>query len=151
MGMATQTYLKYMKEVLGVNHIPMETLMETETPKAIGEAEQINSLQALFIDQKKWSVAAMDLFQKMREAMKLSPEQIEILFAENLSNSELQIKALTAKEIVCFNSELFENLKAHYPHNLTQTVGPMELLKTPALKKQTWGDLQQVMKKLSIA
>lgn len=90
----------------------------------------------------------MALFVKMREAMKLTEAQVEILFAENMSNSELQIRALTAKEIVCFHPEIFERLKVQFSGNILQTTGPSELIQSPALKKQTWGDLQQVMKKL---
>lgn len=90
----------------------------------------------------------MALFVKMREAMKLTEAQVEILFAENMSNSELQIRALTAKEIVCFHPEIFERLKVQFSGNILQTTGPSELIQSPALKKQTWGDLQRVMKKL---
>ncbi len=140
--MPVQTYLKYMKEVLGVERIQRP---QADTASAEPAPELI---QVLFIDQKKWSAATMDLFVKMREAMKLTETQVEILFAENMSNSELQIKALTAKEIVCFHPEIFENLKTPFSGNILLTIGPSDLIQSPALKKQTWGDLQQVMKKL---
>lgn len=139
------SYLEYMRKVLGVSEVLL--CFPAESPEA-NSAVISPSIEVLFIDDKKWSTAASDLFQKMRDAMKLSPDQIEVLFAESSALSDIQIKSLQAHQIVSFSQDIYNALKTEFADQIIQTVGPEILLKDSSQKKQTWGDLQQVMKRL---
>ncbi len=86
---------------------------------------------------------------KMRDAMKISPEQVTVLFANQVSASELQVAAISADRVISFSPEIYQNLSVE-KENKFLTHSPEELLKKPELKKQAWEDLKQVMKSLGL-
>ncbi len=142
-----ESYLWYLENVLGLKGViwPAQPVVEEE-PVA-PEAPKLPTV--LFIDSKGWSQPAMELFQKMREAMKLLPEQITILNAAQISASELQVAVMAADRVVSFSSEIFLKLQKEEEAKF-QTHSPEELLKKPELKKQAWEDLKLVMKSLGL-
>ena len=133
-------YFSYLSGTLGISSVLWTpSVAETEVEKPHGKI--------LFIDETPWSPEVSGLFAKMREAMKLSPEQIEIVFTENLSVGELKLKSLTAVRVVAFTEKFFSDLEIENERKFL-TVSPMQLIKNPALKKQAWLDLQRVMASL---
>jgi hypothetical protein len=140
------SYLWYLENVLGLKSVIWPTPPPVEE---VAVPEHVKLPTVVFVDSKAWSQPATDLFQKMREAMKLLPEQITILNASQVSASELQVAVMAADRVVCFSSELFESL--HKESDLKfKTHSPEELLKKPELKKQAWEDLKLVMKSLGL-
>jgi len=140
-----QSYLNYLEKVLGLKSVvlpPREALSETETGPI--------KCRVLFVSENPLSQKAMELLQKMREAMKLESESVKIISASEISAPELQVLSLSAEKVVCFSKTLYDTLaiedsQKFYTHN------PEELLKKPELKKPTWEDLKQVMKSLGIS
>lgn len=106
--------------------------------------------QVVFLDVQPWSAKEADLFDKMRAAMKLSKAQTKIIFANPSEIHQKGLELLTATSVIFFSPEL----ATHAPplgEDIFQitTFGPRELLQSPQLKKQSWDDLQKVMKKLN--
>lgn len=143
--MALAEYLQYMQQVLGVREVLLGPEMALET---LNEAP-VHHRKVLFIDTKKWTPAALELFNKMRQAMKLNSDEIQILFANETALADIQLQCLQAQEIVSFDANIFSDLQKDFPQQLTQTIGPEVLLKDPAKKKETWAELQKVMQKLT--
>jgi hypothetical protein len=141
-----ENYIWYLENVLGLKNPIWPQRPQEAVPQA---QQQPARSQILFIDETPWSNAATELFQKMREAMKLSSDQISICFASQVSTSQLQVSALAADRVVCFSKKIFESLSIE-ANNKFSTFSPEELLKQPTLKRQTWNDLQQVMKSLGL-
>lgn len=132
--------IEYFSQVLGINSVLMP-----EVPEA-PEVTLTRNILVLFVDDKPWNPETSDLFQKMWRAMKLTAEQVEVLFLQPasgpISKAELQLKALSATAVVNFS---FESL-ADLPTDLQfRTVSPSRLIENPALKKEVWSELQKVM------
>ena len=142
-----ENYIQYLEQVLGLKTIVWPQM--EPVPEPIAEAEPDPSVWVLFIAEKKWSAKAFELFQKMRDAMKLSEDQVKILFANQSSLPELQISALSAQRVVCFSKRLNEQISSD-PAFKFVTFDPEELLSQPQLKKATWEDLKVVMKSLGL-
>lgn len=141
-----ENYLWYLENVLGLK---APIWPEMQAP-AVAEPEPvIPQTMILFVQDKPWSAPAGELFQKMRDAMKLKPEQVKVLFASQVSASELQVAVMAAGRVVSFSSEIFQALSKESEHKFL-THSPEELLKKPELKKQAWADLQQVMRSLGL-
>jgi hypothetical protein len=140
------SYLWYLENVLGLKSVILPAPPPVEEVVA---PEPVKLPTVVFIDSKGWSQAATELFQKMREAMKLMPEQITILNSSKISASELQVAVMAADRVVCFSPEIFQSLQKEADLKF-QTHSPEDLLKKPELKKQTWEDLKQVMKSLGL-
>jgi len=143
------SWLKYLQETLGVRSV---LLPVTAIDSAVDTADLSLpkfSPQIVFIDIQPWSKKEAELFDKMRAAMKLSSEQTKIIFASPGEMSQKGLELLTATCAVFFSPEL-----AAQASGLSEdvfaitTFGPRELLLNPQLKKQSWDDLQKVMKKL---
>jgi len=145
-----ENYLWYLENVLGLKapiwpqRAPVAEVLEPATVSIARRSPPI-----LFLQATPWSPAAEDLFQKMREAMKLQKEQVSVLFASQVSASELQVAVMAADRVVCFSSELYQNLNKE-KENKFLTHSPEELLRKPELKKQAWTDLQGVMRSLGL-
>jgi hypothetical protein len=153
-----ENYLWYLENVLGLKApIWPASAPSAETPMA--DSTSLNGVQTsagvvrrppiLFLQATPWSSAAEDLFQKMREAMKLQKSQVSVLFASQVSASELQVAVMAADRVVCFSSEIFQSLNKEN-ENKFLTHSPEELLRKPELKKQAWMDLQGVMRSLGL-
>lgn len=140
-----ENYLWYLENVLGLK---APIWPEVPQPQAVEEPE-VRPTKILFVDDRPWSSAANSLFQKMREAMKLQIDQATVLFASDVSASELQVAAMAADRVVCFSNTVFQSLDKEN-ENKFLTHSPEELLKKTELKKQAWSDLQQVMKSLGL-
>jgi len=141
-----ENYLWYLENVLG-----LKTLVwpETQSPVAVLEEPKPKAAQVLFIQDRAWSPAAAELFHKMREAMKLTSEQVTVVFADQVSASELQVAVMAADRVVVFSKNVFQALNKE-PENKFVTHSPEEMLQRPDLKKQAWEDLKQVMKSLGL-
>jgi hypothetical protein len=126
--------VRYWKEVLGIQAV------------ILPEGEVVQALpKVLFIDEKPWSPKAAALFEKMREAMKLTSEQIDIQFESVSSAADIQMHALTFNAVVFFSPKNIDKIEVGAKF---QTDGPEMLLADPQLKKSAWSVLQQVMKSL---
>lgn len=139
-----QSYLHYLEQVLGLKSVILpqqEPVLEAVPPSP--------EVRVLFVSEKPLSSEALELFQKMRQAMKLSETATKIISASQVSNSELQLLALSANRVVCFSKALFEALPVEVETKF-YTYSPEDLLKNQALKKAAWEDLKQVMKSLGI-
>lgn len=105
--------------------------------------------QIVFIDIQPWTRQEADLFEKMRAAMKLSKEQTKIIFTSPTELAQKSLELLTATCAVFFSPELATQAFVLPEETFVMTTfGPRELLPHPQLKKQSWDDLQKVMKKL---
>ena len=93
-----ENYLWYLENVLGLK-APIWPEMQAAP---VVEEPQIRPPKILFIDDRPWSSSANTLFQKMREAMKLQPDQTAVMFASDVSASEMQVSAMAADRVVCF-------------------------------------------------
>jgi hypothetical protein len=142
-----ENYIQYLEQVLGLKNIVWPQM--EPVPEPVVESEPAPSVWVLFIAEKKWSAPAAELFKKMREAMKLTGDQVKILFANQASLPELQISALSAQRVVCFSKRLNEQISSD-PAFKYVTFDPEELLAQPQLKKAAWEDLKIVMKSLGL-
>jgi hypothetical protein len=140
-----ENYLWYLENVLG-----LKTLVwpEIQSPVIVEEPKP-KAAQVLFIQERAWSPSASDLFHKMREAMKLTSDQVNVVFADQVSSSELQVAVMAADRVVAFSKNIFQTLNKE-PENKFVTFSPEEMLQRPDLKKQAWEDLKQVMKSLGL-
>ena len=147
-GMTVQ-YVQFLHQVLGLSKLllPQEQEASRVEPAAGTRESADKGPRVIFVAEKVWTSAGLALFEKMREAMKLSPEQGQVLFADQRPVPELQVKCLLAERIVCFSPRLEELLQVPREFK-TCTVDPEELLINPGLKSQAWNDLKQVMRAL---
>ena len=139
-------YLDYLEKTLGLKSLLW--------PLALQQASTANmrdqkSLRILFLEEHPWSQPARELFEKMREAMKISSDQIQILFANQVSQAEIQVQSLTAQRVVCFSQNLFDQISVEAPFKFF-THSPEQLLLHPTKKKEAWSELQKVMKSLGL-
>jgi hypothetical protein len=145
------SWLKYLQETLGVRSVlwPISA-METSSVESIGPAvARKKTPQIVFIDIQPWTRQETDLFEKMRVAMKLSKEQTKIIFATPAELPQKSLELLTATCAIFFSPELAtQSFVLPEETFVMTTFGPRELLPNPQLKKQSWDDLQKVMKKL---
>lgn len=113
----------------------------------------------VFVDSRPWNKQEAELFDKMRAAMKLSQAQTKILFAGPGEMTQKSVELMAATCVIFFspelatqaqNTEILKSLRENPSDGMLQmtTFGPRELISNPQLKKQTWDDLQKVMKKL---
>ncbi len=144
-----ENYLWYLENVLGLKTLVLPEMPSPVETEAIVEEPVVKPPQVLFIEERALSAAASELFHKMREAMKLSSEQVTVLFADKASASELQVAVMSADRVVSFSKNIFQNLQKEPEHKFL-THSPEELLKRPELKKQAWDDLKLVMKSLGL-
>src|SRR5690349_2900679 len=134
-----ENYLHYLEQVLGLKSVLLpeqkaELLTEIPVPNP-------DRIQVLFLAEKSWSPKALELFQKMREAMKLDEASTRLVFADQVTESHWQVMALSAERVVCFSKPLFESLNLDSDLK-TLTYDPELLLKKPDLKKAAWEDLK---------
>ena len=147
--MALAEYLHYMQQVLGIREVLLSTpLIDNEASERL-PMSTTPQRKVLFIDKHTWSPAAHELFSKMREAMKLSTDEIKILFSQETALADIQLQGLQSQEIVSFDPEVSQALQPDFKTQLTTTIGPEVLVKDAGKKKITWNDLQSVMKRLS--
>jgi hypothetical protein len=132
------SWLKYLQETLGVRSVLC--------PSAAA-SPALPSVAVAFIDIQPWSTAETALFEKMRSAMKLSRAQIKIIFTTPGEMTQKNQELSQAGCWVFFSPELATQAPKQGSFAIT-TFGPRELLQNPQLKKQSWDDLQKVMKKL---
>jgi hypothetical protein len=144
-----ENYLWYLENVLGLKTLVLPELQSPIETDAVVAEPVVKPPQVLFIQERTWSPAAGELFHKMREAMKLSIDQVAVLFADQASASELQVAIMSADRVVSFSQGIFQNLQKE-PENKFLTHSPEDLLKRPELKKQAWDDLKLVMKSLGL-
>lgn len=134
----------YFIQVLGIREV-LRPFTQDAPVVAEPMAEQKKPM-VLFIDDRPWTVPTADLFKKMWQAMKLTSEQVQVLFLESegapTSKSDLQLKALSATAVVNFSHEALEELPTDIQFH---TVSPSRLIENPALKKEVWSELQKVM------
>lgn len=125
----------------------VESLSEKNTP---------SSLQA--------SGPARDLFEKMIHALGLSGEDVAVIQASDISVVQEKVSQVSPAAIVTLGetaASLFSNESADSPKQLhtffdwngypvLSSLHPGELLKNPALKKDSWSDLKKVAQEIGI-
>ena len=136
--------VQYFNQVLGIREVLLPTV-ESSDQEGLSPIEQPKNVQVLFVDDKPWAPQASDLFQKMRAAMKLTAEQVEVLFLDQVSKADLQMKALVSSAVVNFSQDSLKEIPADIQF---QTISPSRLIDNPALKKEAWLELQKVMSAL---
>ncbi len=142
-----ETYIRYLDQVLGIRSVMWPQAQPLESVSVA--SENSSTIRVLFVAENVWSPQALELFQKMREAMKVEESECRILFATQTSIPELQISALAAQRVVCFSERLKAQLQI--PENVKHlTHDPEELLRQPQLKKETWEVLKKVMRSLGL-
>ncbi len=139
-------YLTYLEKTLGLKSLLWPSAL-SDTPSSL--QTDAEPLAILFLDERPWSSDARELFEKMREAMKVSNQNVEILFANQVSPSKIQVRSLTAQRVVCFSQNLFDQIPADLGFKFL-THSPQQLLLKPALKREAWSELQKVMKSLGL-
>lgn len=144
-----ENYIRYLEQVLGVKSVllPLQAAQVPETEKLV--PVNPHRIQVLFLANQSWSPKAQELFQKMRDAMKLNESATKLVFAHQTPESEWQILALSAERVVCFSKAQCEALSIANDFKF-YTHDPEELLKKPELKKAAWEELKKVMKSLGI-
>jgi hypothetical protein len=142
----SEAYVEYLEKVLGLKNLIWPAV---EPGVQLEPQPGANRLAILFIAEHAWSAPARELFEKMREAMKVPASQVQILFADQVTVPDLQVQALSAERVVCFSDRLFRQIAVD-PEVKFQTYGPDQLLQKPALKKEAWAELQKVMKSLEL-
>lgn len=142
-----ETYLHYLEQVLGLRSV----IWPVSEPVSMEADAQLSHpvLKVLFIAEKPWSPAARDLFQKMRDAMKISEEESQVLFASEAHLPALQMAALAAQRVVFFSPRLMGQISVETEAKFL-THNPEDLIIKPALKKEAWEELKKVMKSLGI-
>ncbi|MEZ0391476.1 MAG: hypothetical protein ACAH59_04625 [Pseudobdellovibrionaceae bacterium] len=145
--MAMEAYLHYLDQVLGVRSVilPDSESAPAASPQSVPIKEA--GISVLFLAEKIWSRPADQLFQKMREAMKLSADSVRVMFLQNSTQADIQLQALASRCVVCFSKSIFDSLPADTSLKF-HTHDPEELIKKADLKKTTWEDLKKVMKAL---
>jgi hypothetical protein len=142
------SWLKYLQETLGVRSVLWPEASTALTP-ASALAPQNKTALVVFVDSHPWSRQESELFEKMRAAMKLSREQTKLLFTTAEEIPQKSVELLAATCVIFFAPELAAQTGPLDDEVMRMTTfGPRELLANPQLKKQTWDDLQKVMKKL---
>ena len=140
-------YVQYLENVLGLRNLvwpEAEAAPIEEIPEDTSER-----IHVLFVAEKPFSPKAQELFEKMREAMKIPNEQYKVVFANEVSAAELQVSALAAEHVVCFSKTVFDQIPDDHPAKFL-THSPEILLTKAALKKEAWEDLKKVMKSLGV-
>jgi hypothetical protein len=143
------SWLKYLQETLGVRSVLWPQALAHAASEEVTVEPEKKSL-VVFVDVQQWSRQEADLFDKMRAAMKLSKDQTKILFAGPGEMAQKSVELLAATCVIFFSPELATQAQSMGSDVLQMTTfGPRELISNPQLKKQTWDDLQKVMKKLN--
>lgn len=119
-----QNYLEYVQKVLGVRSVVLS---------ASSEPDLVCDLWIQIQDFGSYVEAEKDLLQKMISAMKLEAYTIQIT---DLNVTE-RISALMTLRFV------------DQPEGADETFSARVLLLKPELKKKTWADLQDVVKRLA--
>lgn len=126
----SQYLSEYLQKTLGVSQIlnqNSEQSLSTEPSVDLG----------FFIEEySSYSVAEIDLLNKMIQAMKLHENQYQILDLSEKNNSQINFK---------FKIE-FKNI----PTNDSGTYSPRSLLVHPENKKNTWEFLKKIMSQVSM-
>lgn len=147
-------YALYLKQVLGIKSVLISQhtfqSFQSSTDQQLIELQPLNELKVSFIDESPWSSAAFSLFDKMREAMNLKTEEVQVLFLDQTSLPQICTQVLNSKQIMCFNENVMQQLSQAFSENIQKTFSPELLIKKPELKKQAWQDLQDLMKKLNL-
>lgn len=138
--------MAYLENVLGLREViwPVPEPENTEIPTQTAER-----IHVLFVAERPWSVAATELFEKMREAMKIPNQQDKVLFLSEAGAAELQTSALAAEHVVCFSKAIFDQIPSDHPARYL-THSPDVLQSRPQLKRETWEELKKVMKSLGV-
>lgn len=136
-----QSYLHYLEQVLGLKSLIWP---EAKAPEPTS-ATTTESCLVLFVVPSELQPRSQELFDKMREAMKLPATQTRLVVADQMSLKDLQLLGLTARHVVCFSKDLFAQFQAEEMAK-SLTHHPDELLKRPELKKETWEDLKKVIR-----
>jgi len=129
-------YIRYLNQVLGIRSI---LLPQDQVQK---------SSSWLFINElAPFSKEESDLFLKITAAMKLAPNDFELLNLDEKSISEFIETIQSAQMIICFQQRLFEYLRIQFPHaQIFLIPHPKEMIQNPELKKAAWHELQNAMK-----
>lgn len=137
----------YLQEVLGIQSFIPTMVQESVSAQTTEKSHRL----VIFLDEEKWTEAELDLFEKMRSAMKLSSADSRVIFLSAEQVSEREIEFLAADYIVSFSAEVTKGLaKTHDQVPSITTVSPRTLIKNPGQKKQAWEDLKLVMGHLGL-
>jgi hypothetical protein len=136
-----EAYVQYLDQVLGLRSLVWPEAKASEIP--LPQAKE--SLLVLFVFPSAVGSKAQELFEKMREAMKIPSAQTRLVFADQMQPKDLQLLALTFRHAVCFSREIWQQLQVG-EDSKTCTHHPDELLQKPELKKEAWEDLKKVLK-----
>lgn len=152
-----ESYFLYLERVLGVKSLilpdPGMTAGLGIDSSAAGNNIFVHGdhrqglLPILVVDDSPWSSGVKDLFEKMLAAMKLTMADVQVLYLNQHSLSELPTKALASRYVICF-SELSEGHFAVSGDQFTKTISPRILLEKAELKRQAWEDLKAALKKM---
>lgn len=141
-----EAYIAYLENVLGLRQVVWpETSVEIQEDPP----ENTARVHVLFVADQPFSPRAKELFEKMRDAMKIPNQQCKLLFVSHASSAELQVSAFAAEHVVCFSKATFEQIPADHAARFV-TYSPEVLLSRPELKKEAWEDLKKVMKSLGV-
>ncbi len=105
----------------------------------------------LFYDDQAWETGAQLLFEKMREAMNLGSEEVQVITGKKLNFKELEFQKILFSQIVIFTSsvdEIESSREKLDSRQISMTISPRVLLRQPELKRRAWEDLKLVMQRL---
>lgn len=130
----------YLSHVLGIHSFlsrEPESFSETASFEASIEKK---SVKCSFIYPKKFSLPAQEMLTKMVQAMGLSMDSIQIFQDASLVEpQQLSVEFLDESP----------SMLGEWHGQRLYTFSPEYLLKHPEQKKQVWGHLQQVIKKIN--
>lgn len=160
--------LKYYQNVLGIQFLPKSLLNEPEPQATIPDVSlwrrdlisgpiDLTDLccDLLFVsvistaeDESLFQESSQSLFEKMKKAMSLEQIQIQTLEHVGSENTLFQdlLKIKTKMVVLMKANPERRGLQSCPQFKFLETHSPQVLSQNPALKKDTWDDLQQVMK-----
>jgi hypothetical protein len=134
-----QKYIQYLGDVLGIRSVLLPPAETVQPPARLIFLEDVG----------RSSVESLELFAKMKEAMKLKEEESLYLEMTSASLSMNFARLEQAEVLVAFSKTLAEFLTANLPHRiLLLSPSPSEMLKDASLKREAWDVLKQAMKHL---
>ena len=140
------SYLNYLTEVLGVSQIlrPVSAAQNIEAESLLARSVRLS----VFDLPVSAPLVRSPLFKKMIEAMGIGLDDVRIYEYESSELESLVNDLELAGSVLSFAPELTQVLQTRAVRiaNLVTTYGPRELEKNPQLKRQTWNDLQKLMK-----
>lgn len=139
------SYLNYLSEVLGVAQI-----LRPAQAEIFSETESREVRLCVFDLPGSSPLVQSALFKKMIEAMGIGLDDIRVYEYEPSELEALANELDLQVPVLSFAPELTQSLqsRASKIQTLVTTYGPRELEQNPQLKRQSWSDLQKLMKLL---